>query len=201
MKLTRIMFGAALMLASSWCFAGATEDLLARSRALKTMSADFHEVITDEDGLELETYDGRIIIETAAKSFRLDTAEPEANAVVCNGKELYSYDPSVAQVTILSFDKIVQNSPFWLVIDPSPKVLEKFKITASGPDSFNIEARDTAVVYNVSFDKQGLASIGYTDKNKQTVKYTFEKRDFNYKASSRDFEFTVPEGVTVDDQR
>ena len=142
MKLTRIMFGAALMLASSWCFAGATEDLLARSRALKTMSADFHEVITDEDGLELETYDGRIIIETAAKSFRLDTAEPEANAVVCNGKELYSYDPSVAQVTILSFDKIVQNSPFWLIIDPSPKVLEKFKITASGPDSFNIEARD-----------------------------------------------------------
>ena len=107
MKLTRIMFGAALMLASSWCFAGATEDLLARSRALKTMSADFHVVITDEDGLELETYDGRIRIETAAKSFRLDTAEPEANAVVCNGKELYSYDPSVAQVTILSFDKIV----------------------------------------------------------------------------------------------
>ena len=107
----------------------------------------------------------------------------------------------MAQVTILSFDKIVQNSPFWLIIDPSPKVLEKFKITASGPDSFNIEARDTAVVYNVSFDKQGLASIGYTDKNKQTVKYTFEKRDFNYKASSRDFEFTVPEGVTVDDQR
>ena len=121
--------------------------------------------------------------------------------MVCDGHDLYSFDRAVSQVSVFSFDKVVQNSPFWLVIDPSPEVLAKFKISKAGAGSFNIKSEDQNVLYNVSFDKDGLSSIRYVDQNRQSVTYTLKNRDFGYAPKDADFVFTIPEGVTVDDQR
>ena len=72
MKLTDIACGVLMMAAFQICQASDADDLLARTRALKALAADFHEVIEDEDGLELESYDGKLKIKVAGKSFRLD---------------------------------------------------------------------------------------------------------------------------------
>ena len=165
------------------------DDLLARTRALKALAADFHEVIEDEDGLELESYDGKLKIKVAGKSFRLDTDGDEGSSVVCDGHDLYSFDRAVSQVSVFSFDKVVQNSPFWLVIDPSPEVLAKFKISKAGAGSFNIKSEDQNVLYNVSFDKDGLSSIRYVDQNRQSALKNFanpaKKSVANFGAISR----------------
>lgn len=201
MKLTDIACGVLMMAAFQICQASDADDLLARTRALKALAADFHEVIEDEDGLELESYDGKLKIKVAGKSFRLDTDGDEGSSVVCDGHDLYSFDRAVSQVSVFSFDKVVQNSPFWLVIDPSPEVLAKFKISKAGAGSFNIKSEEQNVLYNVSFDKDGLSSIRYVDQNRQSVIYTLKNRDFGYAPKDADFVFTIPEGVTVDDQR
>ena len=46
-----------------------------------------------------------------------------------------------------------------------------------------------------------VESIRYVDQNRQSVTYTLKNRDFGYAPKDTDFVFTIPEGVTVDDQR
>lgn len=190
-----------LLAISIECNASDQGELLAKIKKLKTLSTNFHESIIDEDGLELEKYEGILKLDVAQKSFRLETLKPEQNTIVCNGKDLYSFDPNVAQVTIFNFNKVAQNSPFWLLIDPNEYTLAKFKISKVNDLSFDILNQEQSISYNVSFDQEGLAAVKYIDQNKQTISYSFLDRDFAYNTVAEDFTFKIPEGVTVDDQR
>lgn len=198
---------AALFIASSAIAAENAEKLLKdRVIQLNSMTANFEQKVSDEDGLELEKYYGNIKLNSSSRSFRMETVKPDQSLLNCNGKDIYYYEPAIEQVSIYSMNKVDKSSPFWIVLSNNDDAYKHFNISLDKKDknTFILSPKDKKSQnssYIIHFDKDGLSGVEMTDANGQHVSYDLSERVFMKTLGSVEFVFTVPSGVTVDDQR
>ncbi len=173
---------------------------------VRSMTAVFEQTVTDEDGLVMEKYQGDLKLNTASRSFRMETARPEASLLNCDGKNIYYYEPALEQVTIYDITKIDRSSPFWIVLTGSDDDYKRFTITEeqSGTEKiFHMIPRESSggASYDIVFDSEGLSQVVMKDAGGQVINYRLSERHFMQTLGSVEFVFTVPSGATVDDQR
>ena len=170
----------ALLSASSFAFADAADELQNRLNQVTVLSADFAQTVTSVGGKNVQQGSGKLQIKRP-NLFRMDTKSPQETQIIADGKTLWYYDPFVQQVTAQWVKDAVNNTPFVLLTSNDKSHWNQYSVTQNA---------DTFVLKNFST----------TEKDGQTNLYVLRNITNQTLADSL-FQFSVPKGVELDDQR
>ncbi len=187
-----------VMTVSLNCFAKTSADILQeRITNIGSQQATFSQTIS-QNGEVLEKNNGDFKIKSP-RFFLINTKGSVENTFVSDGEQLYFYDPSVMQVTLLAINDVVKNTPFGILTNQVS--VDKFNITRD-KDSFIIKSKDQGESgeFFITIDKNGVikkfGNIEEGVKNEYTLhNSTKTTLDPNM------FTFIIPQGVEVDDRR
>jgi outer membrane lipoprotein carrier protein len=98
-----------------------------------TLSANFRQVQKDEKGAVLSASSGRLWLSRPGK-FRWSYEKPYQQLMVCDGKELWQFDPDLAQAMVRPAGATLQGTPAQLLTDRTS--LDKhFTIEGAGAEN------------------------------------------------------------------
>ncbi len=195
-----------LMLA---CFplASIAQDSLACVEAylgsLKTLTADFVQVVQDKSGQVTDRATGTLTLSRPDR-FRWDYTQPYVQTIVADGQKLWLYDPDLQQVTVRSLEQGLGATPAML-LSGAGKVGDAFK---AGPIESRqglkwcrlVPAQQGSDFERVSlaFDARAeLTAMELVDKLGQTTTIEFRQLRRGAKVSDSQFRFVPPPGADV----
>lgn len=178
-------------------------DLMAKLSQIQYISAEFTQVVVSDLGETLQEAKGTITI-SKPDLINWHTTEPDETLIVSNGKNLWFYDPFIEQVSLYSFDKSIANTPVLLLTSEDPSLWNNFKVTQEEVGKYLIKslAVDSQIKsLTLTFEKERLSQLSILDSTGQLSHIRLLNIDFTTKPDDSLFDFIVPEGVMLDDQR
>lgn len=192
----------ALLSASSFAFADAADELQNRLNQVTVLSADFSQTVTSVGGKNVQQGSGKLQIKRP-NLFRMDTKSPQETQIIADGKTLWYYDPFVQQVTAQWVKDAVNNTPFVLLTSNDKSHWNQYSVTQNA-DTFVLKpkAKNSNIKqFDIRVDANGvLKNFSTTEKDGQTNLYVLRNIRNQTLADSL-FQFNVPKGVELDDQR
>ncbi|MFV0575144.1 MAG: outer membrane lipoprotein chaperone LolA [Vibrio sp.] len=191
-----------LLFASASVFAGPKEELNARLSKNEGFSADFTQKVTSPDGEVLLDGKGKADI-SRPSLFRWETTEPDETLLVSDGKTVWYYSPFVEQVTIMNQADATAQTPFVLLTRNRASDWANYNVTQS-LDTFTL--KPTAADANVGTFQIKISAAGVVQAF-NVIEQDGQRSQFNFssfktaKPMNSLFNFSVPKGVEVDDQR
>ena len=179
--LGRGILASLLMLASSPGFAA--DASLARVEkflgALKTLSADFVQVVRGRDGQITSRATGTLSLSRPDR-FRWDYRTPYVQVIVADGRKLWLYDSDLAQVTVRPLESGLGSTPAML-LSGAGSVADSFTggpVETDGPWTWcRLTPKDRATDFelvSLGFNAKGeLAAMELKDKLGQTTALDF----------------------------
>ena len=170
---------------------------------LKTLTAEFVQVVQDRQGQVTERATGTLSISRPDR-FRWDYQQPYAQTIVADGKKLWLYDPDLEQVTVRSLAQGLGATPAML-LSGSGKVGDAF---SPGP----IEQQRGLTWYRLVPQPKGsdfervslafrgrdeLAAMELVDKLGQTTTIEFSRVKRGLALDDALFRFVPPAGADV----
>jgi len=192
------------MLMSQLVYAQTDSQLLQHKLAKFTsIDADFAQQVINPEGQVIQQSWGKLTISRPG-NFHWQVTKPEQELIVSNGTDMWLYSPFIEQVTIMNFSDAIAGTPFALLSGADASEWRNFDVKKMG-EQFVVKNNKDKMNTNqfiFMFDKtdsvsefiveeaQGQKSVFKLTNNKQAVKL-----------ASGFFEFKIPEGIEVDDQR
>jgi outer membrane lipoprotein carrier protein len=172
----------------------ALQDKLA---GLKSFQAQFAQQVNDDQGQSIMQGEGTIALQQPMM-IRWQQASPDDTLFVSNGDKTYYFDSFAEQVTIMNTHSLIDSTPFVLLTskDPAHATDTGFSVTPNKGVESQVEQLD--IVF--AADKVGLASLLVKDSSGQSSTFTFSDTKVNQSLATSTFEFSIPEGVEIDDQ-
>jgi outer membrane lipoprotein carrier protein len=99
---------------------------------VQTLTAGFQQVQKDENGRVLQASSGRLWLSRPGR-FRWSYEEPYAQLMVCDGKQLWQYDPDLAQAMVRPAGDTLQGTPAQLLTDRAA-LAQHFTVEGAGTD-------------------------------------------------------------------
>lgn len=171
--------------------------------SLKTLTADFVQVVQDKRGQVTDRATGTLTLSRPDR-FRWDYAHPYVQTIVADGQKLWLYDPDLQQVTVRSLEQGLGATPAML-LSGAGKVGDAFK--AGAIESRQglkwcrlVPAQQGSDFERVSlgFDARAeLAAMELVDKLGQTTTIEFRQLRRGAKVSDSQFRFVPPPGADV----
>lgn len=180
----------------------------------KAYFANFNQVITNNDKKILQELEGELRL-LRPNYMSMKVTSPDETELLSNGKDIYSFDAMLEQVTIYSYDDSNFSSPIMLLVSEKEQIWNKYNFVKLSKDELENEKLDSnSMVYSVNTkDNSGLinsmklyftndliSKVQIVEKDGKTNTYSFKNINTN-EVKMEDFKFDIPEGVTVDDQR
>lgn len=180
----------------------------------KAYFANFNQVITNNDKKILQELEGELRL-LRPNYMSMKVISPDETELLSDGKDIYSFDAMLEQVTIYSYDDSNFSSPIMLLVSEKEQIWNKYNFVKLSNDELENEKLDSnSMVYSVnSKDNSGLinsmklyftndliSKVQIVEKDGKTNTYSFKNINTN-EVKMVDFKFDIPEGVTVDDQR
>ena len=180
----------------------------------KAYFANFNQVITNNDKKILQELEGELRL-LRPNYMSMKVTSPDETELLSNGKDIYSFDAMLEQVTIYSYDDSNFSSPIMLLVSEKEQIWNKYNFVKLSNDELENEKLDSnSMVYSVNTkDNSGLinsmklyftndliSKVQIVEKDGKTNTYSFKNINTN-EVKMVDFKFDIPEGVTVDDQR
>lgn len=180
----------------------------------KAYFANFNQVITNNDKKILQELEGELRL-LRPNYMSMKVTSPDETELLSDGKDIYSFDAMLEQVTIYSYDDSNFSSPIMLLVSEKEQIWNKYNFVKLSKDELENEKLDSnSMVYSVnSKDNSGLinsmklyftndliSKVQIVEKDGKTNTYSFKNINTN-EVKMVDFKFDIPEGVTVDDQR
>lgn len=180
----------------------------------KAYFANFNQVITNNDKKILQELEGELRL-LRPNYMSMKVISPDETELLSDGKDIYSFDAMLEQVTIYSYDDSNFSSPIMLLVSEKEQIWNKYNFVKLSKDELENEKLDSnSMVYSVnSKDNSGLinsmklyftndwiSKVQIVEKDGKTNTYSFKNINTN-EVKMEDFKFDIPEGVTVDDQR
>ncbi len=202
----RALLAGTLLLAARMASA-ADGDSLARVDAylgsLKTLSADFVQVVRDRDGQIVDRATGTLSL-SRPNRFRWDYRDPYVQTIVADGRKLWLYDSDLEQVTVRTLEAGLGSTPAML-LSGSGKVGDSFvagPVDREGELTWcRLQPRSSASDFervSLAFDARGeLAAMELKDKLGQSTRIEFGKLERNPALDERRFRFVPPQGADV----
>lgn len=193
---------AALLLMSFSVLAAPKDELSQRLQLTEGFSADFAQQVISPEGEVVMEGEGNVEI-ARPSLFRWTTTFPDENVLVSDGKTLWYYSPFIEQVSIYWQEQATQQTPFVLLTRNKQSDWDNYQV--SQQDS-TFTLTPTALDSNqgkfeLTIDDKGeIQGFSVIEQDGQQSKFTFNNVNL-VKPSIERFEFTIPEGVEVDDQR
>ena len=155
---------------------------------LKSLNADFEQIIITEDGAEA-SYFGTLEAKAPNKA-KWVYDPPMQKEVYVNEGRISVYEPPLKQVHISTLEN--QSNVFEILDKATPELDSASKPTGR----YIATLGDT--LYTLSFDDKGLLSeIRYADSLQQTTRIVFSNHELNPKLADSLFVFEAPQGVDV----
>lgn len=191
----------ALFSGSSW--ADAASDLQAKLQKVAKFSASFSQQVLDVDGTVIQQASGDMAL-SQPDQFRWEVKQPDEELVVSNGSTVWVYSPFVEQVTLLDQAEAVAGTPFLLLASTDAKVWQQYEVSKA-QGSYIVKPKDqeaSIAEFSLNFDeKDQLVGFRITERQGQTSEFALSNLNLAPTLAKTDFEFVIPAGVEVDDQR
>lgn len=177
-------------------------------RQVSTMSATVQQLIVESDGALLEESSIQMHV-MRPDGFYWETLEPFPELVVTNGAVLWNYQPDLEQVVIESWDSSRAELAAELLSGRTDSLTEEYEIfteSDTGEDMavFKLLPLDQNSLYrriNISFDNTALRSIHLDSKNGQKTLWQFNEPQINQQLNPDLFNFQIPPGIDIVDNR
>lgn len=188
---------------SQWAYA--SEDAQTQlQRYLNTMQqfqAQFDQQVVDEQGEVIQESSGRMAL-ARPNQFHWQVSEPDEELMVADGNALWLYNPFLEQVTIMDFQKALQQSPFMLLMSDDAAAWDQYTISQIS-NGFSIKPNVPQLIAEIRIERNGnaISRLILLDSQGKTSVFTLSQFDANSPLPNTLFHFTVPQGVEIDDQR
>ena len=177
-------------------------------RQMDTMSATVQQLILESDGALLEESSIQMHV-MRPSGFYWETLEPFPELVVTNGAVLWNYQPDLEQVVIENWDSSRAELAAELLSGRTDSLAEEYEIhiekdVDEDMPVFRLLPLDQNSLYrriSISFDNTALLSIHLDSKNGQKTLWQFNKPQINQQLSSDLFNFQIPPGIDIVDNR
>ncbi|MEO8017351.1 MAG: outer membrane lipoprotein chaperone LolA [Pseudomonadota bacterium] len=172
---------------------------------LKTLRAEFSQVVTDGKGVQVQKAEGQLIIVRPGR-FRWELtpaggASPQL--MVADGKNLWFYDRDLEQVSVKPASAALTATPAGL-LSGEGNIRELFSVTVAGkkdgldwvlvkPKQSDADFREA----RLGFAKSELKRMVLKDKLGQTVRLDFSSSERNPTVADAEVKFTPPAGADV----
>jgi len=188
-------------------FAQGTGDAVARVDAylasLKTLSADFAQVVRNRDGQVVDRASGTLSL-SRPNRFRWDYRQPYLQTIVADGERLWLYDSDLEQVTVRALEAGLGSTPAML-LSGSGKVGDAFTALALEREGdwtwARLRPKQEASDFDrvgLAFDARGeLAAMELRDKLGQATVIEFGNVRRNPALDAALFRFEPPPGADV----
>ena len=191
-------------LLSGQSFADDSEALQQQLAAIKSFKAQFSQQVTDSQGEAIMQGEGNIALQQPMM-IRWQQQSPDDTLFVSNGDKTYYFDSFAEQVTIMNTHSLIDSTPFVLLTSKDPEQWAKYQVVAtdagfSVTPNKGVESQVEQLDISFNAKEQGLASLTVLDTSGQQSLFTFKEAKVNEALATQTFEFTIPEGVEVDDQ-
>jgi outer membrane lipoprotein carrier protein len=185
----------------------AADDSIARvetwMRSVKTLSADFVQVVRGRDGQITDRASGTLALSRPDR-FRWDYRSPNVQVIVADGSKLWLYDADLEQVTVRPLQAGLGSTPAML-LSGSGSVGDSF---TAGPVERDGEwtwcrlvPKDSGSDFEgvgLGFDTHGsLVAMQLVDKLGQSTELAFAHVKVNAKLDGGLFVFVPPQGADV----
>ena len=200
---------------------GAKSVLMAKLANLHYFSANFSQEVFSDSGELLEQSSGKLAISKPNLAY-WHTQLPDELSIVSDGNDVWFYNPWIEQVSVYALSAAIAKTPILLLTSKEQALWEQYNVAqqtvakevssnntviqATHTDSFVITAKDSnsqIKSLTLVFDNndEQLKQFSFLDATGQlsNIKLTNFNSQKIPKASL--FNFVVPEGVQLDDQR
>jgi outer membrane lipoprotein carrier protein len=169
---------------------------------VKTLKADFTQVVLDANLKQLKQSTGTLLIKRPNR-FRWDYAKPDAETVVADGRHLWLYDVALQQVTVKPLGATLAASPAVLLAG-SNDVDKGFTVTDQGEKdglawvALTPKAKDSDFdSVRLGFKGEDVAEMDLKDNLGNTTRISFDHIQRNPEISDESFRFVPPAGADV----
>ena len=187
--------------------AGSADDSVARVEAylgaLKTLSAEFVQVVRNRDGDIVERASGTLTL-SRPNRFRWDYREPYQQTIVADGSRLWLYDSDLEQVTVRTLESGLGSTPAMLLSGDGDvrDAFDAFAVEAKGEWTWSRlrpKQRDSDFEQvSLAFDARGeLVAMELRDKLGQATLIEFGAVRRNVPLGGELFRFEPPSGADV----
>ncbi|ANN68202.1 outer membrane lipoprotein chaperone LolA [Bordetella bronchialis] len=135
--------------------------------------------------------------------FKWSVQKPYEQLIVSDGKQVYQYDPDLAQVTVRKVDQAIGTSPAAILFG-SGSLEQSFDVSAlparDGLEWLRAKPRTTDAGFSrvdIGFKDNQPARIELLDAFGQTTRVDLSNIVPNPRINAQDFTFTPPKGVDV----
>ncbi len=171
--------------------------------SLKTLSADFAQVVRNRDGQVVDRASGTLSL-SRPNRFRWDYRQPYLQTIVADGERLWLYDSDLEQVTVRALEAGLGSTPAML-LSGSGKVGDAFTALALEREGEWTWARLRPKQDGSDFDRVGLAfdargelaAMELRDKLGQSTVIEFGNVRRNPALDAALFRFDPPPGADV----
>jgi len=185
----------------------AAQQLLQVLKPIKTLQANFIQESYDSNDHLLQKQNGSFKV-TEKGEFIWGISKPYEQKIISDGKVLKIFDPDLEQLTIKAIDKKNQVIPLLLFSGESENITRQYKILQTDAptekNTFDLIAQDKNSLFDklqIIFKKGDPDSLSIIDSLKQKTIVHFEKVVINPSFKASTFQFEVPAGVDVIDER
>ncbi|WP_026972552.1 outer membrane lipoprotein chaperone LolA [Aliagarivorans marinus] len=195
----------ALVLAA--CSAGAvasdvTAELKQALGRFDAFSANFEQRVIDIDGNLVHQAEGELLLAKPAK-LRWQQTFPEDDLIVSDGATLWYYSPFIEQVSIMDATSAVEHSPIVLLSDQRDSTWQQYAIEREG-EGYLLTSKEDALQarFWVKLDGQEqVERFDIIEQNGQRSEFVLSGLNTSPDYQISDFQFVIPDGTAVDDQR
>jgi outer membrane lipoprotein carrier protein len=169
---------------------------------VETMQGRFEQSLVDANDRVVETSAGSFEIRRPGR-FRWSYTEPYEQLLVANGRNVWSYDVELAQVTVKPQSEALGSTPA-LLLGGAGEVLDDFEVVDSFEDRgtkwVRLVPEDTDSGFSsveLGFTDGRLSRMIFADNLEQTTLVALFDVRLNEPVDPSRFEFTLPPGVDV----
>jgi outer membrane lipoprotein carrier protein len=171
--------------------------------SLKTLTAEFVQVVQDKQGQVTDRATGTLTI-SRPNRFRWDYREPYAQTIVADGSKLWLYDPDLQQVTVRSLEQGLGSTPAML-LSGAGKVGDAFSAgsveSVRGGTWYRLLPKQKGTDFervSLSFSARNeLVAMELVDKLGQTTTIEFTEVRRGMTLADSVFRFVPPAGADV----
>lgn len=166
------------------------------------INADFVQRVLSPEGKLLNESRGEMIISRPGK-FLWQVKVPEEELIISNGKTIWYYSPFIEQVTLINFADAINDTPFALIAGSSDQQWQDYVVIKKNNQYTVTNTRNVQVAtFIFEFDKSNnISKFSVIEELGQRSEFLLTHQSNPKVATDTLFDFKIPDGVEVDDQR
>ncbi|WP_025563695.1 outer membrane lipoprotein chaperone LolA [Psychromonas sp. SP041] len=168
-----------------------------------TISADFAQQVMSPEGQIIQESWGTLTISRPG-NFHWQVTKPDEELIVSNGVDMWLYSPFIEQVTIMNFSDAIAGTPFALLSGADASEWMNFDVKKQA-NQFVVKNNKNELntnTFTFIFDnKDNVSEFIVQEAQGQKSTFKLSNNDQTVKLSDDFFEFQIPQGIEIDDQR